>query len=284
MRATTKIQISNEADRLLDKIAKKGGYRSKSTVLEVIIREAAHARDLILEYEESQFLELDFPAQSIATDSANLEALRATLSNSLRLQIRDLNAQPNPRGRHLHQLQSGNDAFSKLKLPELQALAGPEAISEIEAAFPEMPQHQEAILRWVLRGLSLHHSIAKRLYYLKKFNSPAISPKIIKPAAKALQFALSNELQQQIESLNQKAQPTDSELNVLQVGGSDVVSRLSAEEVLSYANEDALAQVQAAFPEAPQYQLDALRWVLRGLLPRFAIRKIKVRLYKFAHV
>lgn len=30
MRTTTKVQISSEAERLLDKIAKKGGYNSRS--------------------------------------------------------------------------------------------------------------------------------------------------------------------------------------------------------------------------------------------------------------
>ncbi len=65
------------------------------------------------------------------------------------------------RFRDFHNLTSGQDAFSRLKLPDLLSNFVPAAVNAIIDAFPGDPDNQAKALRWVLRGLLPDRAIRK---------------------------------------------------------------------------------------------------------------------------
>jgi hypothetical protein len=66
---------------------------------------------------------------------------------------------------------------------------------------------------------------------------------------------------------------TDEDLNRLQIRGTDTYSRIRLPELVPLVEPAIVAEMQAAFPDAPASQAVMLRWHLRGLMLPLAIRK-----------
>lgn len=66
---------------------------------------------------------------------------------------------------------------------------------------------------------------------------------------------------------------TDEDLNRLQIRGTDTYSKIRLPELLPLVEPAIVAEIQAAFPDAPASQAVVLRWYLRGLNLDLALRK-----------
>ena len=83
------------------------------------------------------------------------------LSDCVPKQKREARQMEALRFRDFHNLTSGQDAFSRLKLPDLLSNFAPAAVNAIIDAFPGDPDNQAKALRWVLRGLLPDRAIRK---------------------------------------------------------------------------------------------------------------------------
>ena len=66
---------------------------------------------------------------------------------------------------------------------------------------------------------------------------------------------------------------TDEDINRLQIRGTDTYSRIRLPELLPLVEPTIVAEIQAAFLDAPASQAVVLRWHLRGLNLGLALRK-----------
>jgi ribonuclease HI len=90
------------------------------------------------------------------------EAALGPLPPPLQAAIARLNDHPAPGFGDLARLRvGGRDALSEWTLPQLQACAGAPAAATVQAAFPDAPSTQAAVLRWALRGLALELAMQK---------------------------------------------------------------------------------------------------------------------------
>ncbi len=79
-----------------------------------------------------------------------------------------------------------------------------------------------------------------------------------------------------IIALNAHPAPGFKDFVRLTVGGTDALSARKLPILIVQAGADAVAAVQAAFPNDPTRQAAALRWCMRGLAVELAIRKGQV--------
>jgi len=102
-------------------------------------------------------LDLTPPVRTILVDP-----LTAPITSALQTALVALNANPGPGFGDFARLRvGGTDALSDLRLPELRARSTGEAWAQVEAAFPDAPTDQAAVLRWALRGLAVELAIRK---------------------------------------------------------------------------------------------------------------------------
>lgn len=87
---------------------------------------------------------------------------------------------------------------------------------------------------------------------------------------------ISPSLRTRIKELNAHPSPGFKDLAGLRTGGMDVFSGIRTEELKVRAGISATALVQKELEGNIQHQSSALRWMLRGLAPDLAIRKVKV--------
>lgn len=86
----------------------------------------------------------------------------APIGAGARAAIATLNAQPAPGFRDFVRLTVGGvDAISSRPLNLLLVQAGPAAAGAVQAAFPDDPTRQAAVLRWCMRGLAIELAIRK---------------------------------------------------------------------------------------------------------------------------
>ena len=67
---------------------------------------------------------------------------------------------------------------------------------------------------------------------------------------------------------------TDEDLDRLQIRGTDTYARIRLPELMPLVEPAIVAEIQAAFPDAPASQAVVLRWHLRGLNLDLALRKV----------
>ncbi len=157
MAQSVRVKISAEGDKLLDKIARYGGYTHKAAVLEVVIREAAHFRNITMEYEEDELRHVGYD-----TEVGSLESLHGFSPDELRQQIERFNGRTNVGDYQLSKLRvGGTDEFSKKKLGELLRLIDIEVAAKVREVSNASDKEQAATLRWILRGLSPELAIRK---------------------------------------------------------------------------------------------------------------------------
>lgn len=86
----------------------------------------------------------------------------APIAPALRSAIAALNANPGPGfGEFVRLRVGGTDALSACDLPTLRTQVASEVWATVQAAFPDQPTDQAAVLRWALRGLALELAIRK---------------------------------------------------------------------------------------------------------------------------
>lgn len=79
---------------------------------------------------------------------------------------------------------------------------------------------------------------------------------------------------QVIEQLNNKKKPKFTDFVRLKTYGSDSFSRMKIEKLKDYISESSLQLIEAELEDG-KIQLNAIRWVARGLQTNLAIRKVK---------
>jgi len=97
-------------------------------------------------------------------------------------------------------------------------------------------------------------------------------------SSESLRAFLPDELHQRIERSNSRINIGDYQLSKLRVGGSDEFSRMNLKELLILVDTEVAAWVQETLSQSDRNQAVAIRWILRGLRPELAIRKMELRL------